>query len=368
VRIAYETVAGERLLIEDGRVADPGLRPDLLLRVEAAQFHAGLINGHDHLYLNHFGRLGSPPYEDAYAWEDIHVRHRAAIERGRKLPRSDALLFGALKNIVGGVTTVVHHDAWDERFDRTFPIRVARVHVLHSIGHEPDPAAALSASGAPAAAPVCIHLAEGTNARAAAEVAELARCGLLNERLLAVHVVGVDAAGVARLRAAGAAVVWCPTSNEFLFGRTAPCALFASGIDVLLGTDSLLTGTGTLLDELRAARAHACLGDDRLRAAVGATAARRLGLTPPSLAPGAPADVIALRAPVLAARPADVALVLVDGRPVLADEALAELFTATCVSSEPVFVGGVRKHVAAPLATVAERVFDLVPECARILD
>jgi cytosine/adenosine deaminase-related metal-dependent hydrolase len=368
VRIAYETAAGERLVIEHGRVANSDSPPDLLVTVGAAQFRAGLINGHDHLSLNHFGRLGSPPYEDAYAWEDIHELYRAAIERARALPRRDALLFGALKNIVGGVTTVVHHDPWDDLFDCRFPIHVAPVHLLHSVGNEPDPATALAASAAPAAAPVCIHLAEGTNARAAAEVGELARRGLLNERLLAVHVVGVDAGGVAHLHGARAAVVWCPTSNEFLFGRTAPCALFASGIDTLLGTDSLLTGAGTMLDELRAARAHACLDDDRLLAAVGTTAARRLGVAPPSLTPGAVADVIALRAPVLDARPADVVLVVAGGRPVLADEALAELFAATGAVCEPIVAGGVRKLVAAPLGAVLERVLELVPDAARFLD
>src|SRR5690606_5863625 len=143
-------------------------------------------------------------------------------------------------------------------------------------------------------------------AAAAAEVRVLDDHGLLDGRLLAVHVVGADADGIRRLRAAGAGVVWCPTSNAFLFGRTAPPALLAAGADVLLGSDSLLTGDGTLLDELRAARALGLLDDARLAAAVGETAARRLGLAPPSLAAGAPADLVALRRPLLDADLADV--------------------------------------------------------------
>src|SRR5690606_5176857 len=134
---------------------------------------------------------------------------------------------------------------------------------------EPDLARAASGEPELRDRPLCIHLAEGTHAAAADEVRELAERGLLNERLLAVHVVGADDDGVRRLRAARAVVVWCPTSNAFLFGRTAPPALLAEGMDVLLGSDSLLTGEGTLLHELRAARALGRVEHARPAAAVG---------------------------------------------------------------------------------------------------
>jgi cytosine/adenosine deaminase-related metal-dependent hydrolase len=161
--------------------------------------------------------------------------------------------------------------------------------------------------------PLCIHLAEGVNAAAADEVRALDQLGLLDSRLLAVHVVGADDEGIRRLRLAGAACLWCPTSNLFLFGQTSPRELLAPGIDVLLGSDSLLTADGDLLDELRAARSLRLIDDDRLRAAVGPTAARRLGLRHPSLEPGAPADLVVLRRPLLEASAHDVALVLVGG-------------------------------------------------------
>ena len=99
--------------------------------------------------------------------------------------------------------------------------------------------------------------------------------------LLAVHAVGVDDAGIALLRERGAAIVWCPSSNHFLFGRTAPAALLAPGIDVLLGSDSHLTADGSLLHELRCAREIGLVDDDRLLDAVGVVAARaHRGRTP----------------------------------------------------------------------------------------
>jgi hypothetical protein len=109
------------------------------------------------------------------------------------------------------------------------------------------------------------------------------------------------------------------------------------------------------------------VSDARLAAAVGAVAARRLGLPAPSLESGAPADLVALRAPLLTARPRDVALVLVAGRPVLADEDFAAVFDAAGIAHEPLTVGGVEKRVAAPLGAVARAVFEIAPECRRIV-
>ncbi|HSJ13254.1 MAG TPA: hypothetical protein VK939_02490 [Longimicrobiales bacterium] len=295
-------VVGERLVAPDGRF-------DLELQIPDGRLYPGLINAHDHLHRNHYGRLGAPPYADAYEWgRDIHARCAREIADGRTLARRDALLHGAWKNLLAGVTTVVHHDAWEPDFDRAFPLRVVPIRNAHSLGAGNGLDGLDDGRG-----PFCIHVAEGVNDTAAEEVRELARRELLNPRLLAVHVVGADTDGVERLRACGAAVVWCPSSNDFLFGRTAPAALLAPGIDVLLGSDALLTGAGTLLDELRAAARTGLMADSRLRDAVAGAAARRLGLEPPALAVGARADVVVLRRAIGEATARDVAAVVAGG-------------------------------------------------------
>jgi cytosine/adenosine deaminase-related metal-dependent hydrolase len=124
------------------------------------------------------------------------------------------------------------------------------------------------------------------------------------------------------LRAAGAAVVWCPSSNRFLFGHTAPAELLAPGIDVLLGSDSLLTADGSLLRELHVARDLGLVSHARLLDAVGGTAAKRLGVELPSLDVGSRADVIVLRRPLLEATEADIALVVANGVLRVAEPAL----------------------------------------------
>jgi Amidohydrolase family len=310
--------------VAGGVIVEPTGRFDAVVRIPDGDLRPGLINAHDHLHRNHYGRLGVPPYANAYDWgRDIHARFREAIERGRAFPRRAALLVGAWKNLFAGVTTVVHHDAWEPAFDDKFPVRVARMPSAHSLGFEKDQSAWRFGAG-----PFCVHLAEGVDRAAADEVRELDWRGLVTQDLLAVHAIGVDADGIGRLRAADAAIVWCPTSNLFLFGRTAPAALLESGIDVLLGSDSLLSGEGTLLDELRCARALELVTDDCLVEAVGRVAARRLGLSEPSLEIGAPADLVVLRRPLLDATTADVALVVVAGVPRVAEPGLAGAFGA----------------------------------------
>ncbi|MBW8769768.1 MAG: amidohydrolase family protein [Gemmatimonadetes bacterium] len=316
MRLLVEAADGA-LGIAGGRIVAPSGDFDVILRVPDGLLRPGLVNAHDHLHRNHYGRLGAPPYANAYDWgRDIHARHADAIARGRALPRREALLRGAWKNLRAGVTTVVHHDPWEPAFEADFPLRVARVASAHSLGFGGELPAPVPG------APFAIHLAEGVDAASAAEVGALAARGLVTRDLLAVHAVGVDDAGIALLRERGAAIVWCPSSNRFLFGRTAPAALLAPGIDVLLGSDSLLTADGSLLRELRVARETALVDDDRLLDAVGAVAARRIGVEAPALTAGARADVVVLRRPLLGASEADVALVVANGVLRVADPAL----------------------------------------------
>ena len=327
--------------VEAGRIVAPTGRFDVTLRVRDGILHPGLVNAHDHLHRNHYGRLGHPPYQDAYEWgEDIHHRFADAIARGRAMPRREALLRGAWKNLRAGVTTVVHHDPLEDDFDRGFPLRVVRIDSADSLRR---------ASALPAARsgePFAIHLAEGVSSAAADEVRALDAHGLVTADLLAVHAVGVDARGIQRLRAVGAAVVWCPSSNRFLFGRTLPAELLAPGIDVLLGSDSLLTADGSLLRELRVARDLGLLSHARLTDAVGATPARRLRIAPPSLAAGARADVVVLRRPLLEATEEDVALVIAGGTLRVADPVLVPALGALAEGGKIETADGVARWIS----------------------
>ncbi len=332
-------VASNRMVAIDGdRIVAPAGRFDLTLTFPDAEVRPGLINAHDHLHRNHYGRLGVPPYRNAYAWaRDIQARYPEHIAERHAMPRREALRAGAWKNLFAGVTSVVHHDAWEADFDAGFPLRVIRVRCADSLGMSPD------YERPPPGVPFCLHLAEGVDDVAASEVNDAAGCGLLGPDLIAVHGVGMRTDAVARFRASGAALTWCPTSNLFLFGRTVPPGLLAEGLDVLLGSDSLLTGAGDLLDEMHHARSLALIDDHRLEQAVGSVAARRLGIAAPVLEPGARADIVVLAKPLLAASARDVLLVVAGGIPRVAALDLAPLLNRIAPDGAPMRIGPVTR-------------------------
>src|SRR5215813_13478264 len=99
--------ANTTIAVEDGTIVEPSGSFDRVIRVPDGEVRPGLINAHDHLHRNHYGRLGAPPYANAYEWgDDIQARCAEIIDRGRLIPRREALLVGAWKNIRAGVTTV----------------------------------------------------------------------------------------------------------------------------------------------------------------------------------------------------------------------------------------------------------------------
>ena len=329
--------------VEDGIIVETEGHFDAVLEFPDADVRPGLINAHDHLHRNHYGRLGKPPYCNAYHWaQDIQTRYARHIAQQRQMARRDSLLVGAWKNLFAGVTTVVHHDAWEPDFEQDFPLRVLRVRNADSLGMTPwlD---ATEGSG-----PFCLHVAEGIDPGAAGEIRTLDAKGFLTTELIAVHGVGIDEVGIERFRASGAALVWCPTSNLFLFGRTARPTLLCEGMDVLLGSDSLLTGAGDLLEELKRARMLGLLSDERLEDAVGPVAARRFGIVPPTLEPGATADLIVLSKHFLEADAGDVALVIVGGLPRVARPDVVARLKGLAAGGKEIKVGPVVRWTSTP--------------------
>jgi len=338
------------------RVLGVGDRPrtgDIVVDVDGAYVLPGLINAHDHLELNHYGRLKfRDRYENVSEWiADMHPRiaSDAAIRDGRSRPLADRLFVGALKNLLSGVTTVVHHNPFYRELRRGIPIRVLkRYGWAHSFGFEQRPAGAKGESGGDVQerfratasdVPFFLHLAEGIDAAAREELARLEAIGCLAGNTIAIHGVAIDRDGWRHVARAGAAVVWCPASNVFLFGETIDLRHAAgarAASRVLLGTDSRLTGSRDLLDELRIAYESASVARDQLLPMVTSRAADiirqpQLG----RLSAGAPADLVVLppvaRTPIdalLATSRRDLGLVLVGGRPMVGNSAFQRVFTA----------------------------------------
>jgi cytosine/adenosine deaminase-related metal-dependent hydrolase len=290
----------------------------------------GLINCHDHLEFNLFPRLGRGPYPNATAWaEDIYHPDRSPVKEHLALPKAVRLVWGGLKNLLSGVTTVAHHNPYDaEVFDNEFPVRVVkRFGWAHSLQFSTDLAGSYRAVSR--RWPFLIHAAEGTDSDAASEVRELERSGVLSARTVLIHGVGIDCDSLEILLRRRASLVWCPSSNLFMLSRTLRPEVLRSGVPIGLGTDSALTCQGDLACELRVAREVSCLTAEDIYPMVTTQAARvlRLYRGEGEIREHAIADLVAVRDygqnPAEALQELRPALVILGGRIQLVSQDLA---------------------------------------------
>ena len=351
---------------------------DEVVDLEGAFVLPGLINAHDHLELNHYGRMKfRPRYTNVSGWiEDMRPRLRdePTLRIGQSYPLADRLFIGGLKNLLSGVTTVAHHNPLYPELARSFPIRVIRRYGwAHSFYLERAPAGANGELGGeiaerhratPPDVPFIVHVAEGVDEEARAEVDCLDLLACLTPNMVLVHGVAIEPADWARVTKAGAGLVWCPGSNLFLFDRTAPIRQFLNGASagqrprVALGTDSRLSGRRDLLEELDVAAQTDAAPPEVLVRMVTSDAADLLRQPDVGrIRVGAPADLVVI--PGLADDPArallsatrrDLALVVVEGRPLVGELRLARVFEARRVSVRRLLVDGAPKLADARLA------------------
>ena len=258
----------------------------------------GLINSHDHLEFGLFPKLGRGGYSNAAEWaEDIQGREAAVIAQYRSIPKAVRCWWGAIRNLLCGVTTACHHNPLFAALCLPdFPVRVLRDYDwAHSLSFDSDIAAKFNGCGADA--PFIIHAGEGMDESSAAEIGEIDRRGLLNDRAVLVHALALDSETVSLLNQRGAAVVWCPTSNRFLFGNTLDREILSRIHNLALGSDSALTSAGDLLDDIDFAHRETGMSPGRLYEVVYTAASRifRMRNGEGSLRPGGVADLIAIR-------------------------------------------------------------------------
>lgn len=356
-------VGGERRVVRIGgsriaSVGEPAEAHDQPLDLAGDRLLPGLINAHDHLPLNHLPRLEpARHYRHVREWiGEIDARRRVAgaLKAAVAVPLAERLLLGGVKNLLSGVTTVAHHDPlYPHLGEPRYPVRVVtRYGWAHSLDVEGEAKARESQRRTPAEWPWIIHAAEGVDERAREEFWRLDRLGCLTSNTLLVHGVALGAQEQRRLIAASAGLIWCPASNLHLFGQTADVAELVRAGRVALGTDSRLTGSRDLLEELRAAAGQGAMTPGALESLVTRDAARLLRLADCGrVAPRARADLLVVPAgmPLQCCRRSDIRLVMADGIALYGDPDLA-CAAASCSRWTQVRVDGRLKVLEASLA------------------
>lgn len=355
------------LRIVNGVIAAVGGSPqrgDSVLDLLGHAIFPGMINAHDHLDLNVFPRIKLRQiYENAHQWRRDFESHLEApgVRQLYTAPVAHRFFVGALKNLLSGATTVAHHSAIHQSLHaRRLPVRIVKPYgwipalvegklLLQSFEEAfPD-------------VPWVIPLAEGTDSLASGELRKLDELGYLASNTILVHGVGLGQSDLARVREVGAGLIWCPESNLFLLGETR----FHESLlgRMALGTDSRLTGSRDLLEELKLAGRLSGLQAPHLLRLVLKDAAIALRLDKMgSIVPGAYADLVMVRCTeespyqvLVDAHRADLRMVMVGGKPRIADLDLEDAFQTTLTSAELVWLDDAPKLMATGLVNRLRR-------------
>lgn len=353
----YSTAKSD-VCVSDGIIAEvtaPGKASQNAQRIDCTGLLLlpGLINAHDHLEFNLYPRLGNGPYSSFMEWAaDIYRPDDSPVREHRQIPKAVRLWCGGLKNLLCGATTVSHHnDFAPEVFTHhDFPVRVVRRYGwAHSLALG-DVAGAFRQGRR--RWPVIVHVGEGVDARSSAELRALADLDALGPRTVIVH--GVAFAGqVSQINDAGAALVWCPSSNCFTLGATLTAEVISRISRVALGTDSAISGTGDLLDEVAFAYRQCGAPPSVLYDMVttGAADVLRLGPRFGRIGCGAVADIVAVHdngsAPcerLVSCSCKDIEAVMTGGRPRLLSPAAGDRWDTT-LDFNRIEVGGCTRLV-----------------------
>lgn len=183
-----------------------------------------------------------------------------------------------------------------------------------------------------------VHLSEGFTARSHDEYLTLKMLGLLQPQTVIIHGAALTPQDFLEVGQAGAKLVWSPSSNIALYGRTTDVrAAQLGGVSIALAPDWTPSGTGSLLAELGFARDYldqhdpGLFSDEDLVSMATRIPAAMLGASElvGTLEVGHYADVLVIDRPdadpysaVVRASAGDVRLVVLGGLPVYGDRAL----------------------------------------------
>lgn len=359
--------------ITDICIANGKIQPDAKMHDEApihcndAIVFPGLINSHDHLDFNLFPRLGNRTYKNYVEWShDIQHANKAIINKVLKIPKQLRIRWGVYKNLLCGVTTVVNHGATLDVDDDLIHV-FQNCYSLHSIQLEPHWKRRLLKPFRKDC-PFAIHIGEGTDDAARNEIDTLIKWNLLKRKLIGIHGVAMNE----RQAKAFDALVWCPDSNYFLVGRTADIVTLKHKTTILFGTDSTLSASWNIWEQIRLARAEGMMSDKELFATLTTNAEIWRIKNKGKLEAGRDADIVIARRKeddgmnaFYSLNPEDILMVICAGEIKLFDSSIKEQLGMDEVKARQYYkisVGATDKYVWGDLPGLMKKIKKYNPE------
>jgi len=198
---------------------------DVIIDLSGYMLLPGMINAHDHLI----------------SFADLR----------NDTPREAALWMGALKNVMSGVTTVLHHEEDNAAvFGEGFPIRVVK-NYGYSDSLEASEIVPQFASTSPDA-PFVVKIATGDREEGLRAVQSLQQLRVINDRTVVIHGGGIDPEVAGLLHQLGASQVWCP-STEMVQRDSEDYSFLRSNHRIALGTGSSDEKSPDIFEEIQTA-------------------------------------------------------------------------------------------------------------------
>jgi len=227
------------------------------------------INSHDHLISNWFPKAGvSKTYPNVSIWIEEMKNTDSFMERNKvwindgsfDLTQKDAhkiVLLGIYKNLFSGCIVVQDHIPNQKpSYYKDNPITVIENYKQHhsiSMGNWwGGDTAEEEYAKADSSIPFIVHLGEGTDDLAKECFPKLKEMNLLQTNTLLIHGIALTKEQIKECAEAGTSICWCPNSNYYLIGETLDIdACLKYGVNVVLGTDSTMSGSINLLEEIK---------------------------------------------------------------------------------------------------------------------
>lgn len=326
-----------------------------------------LVNAHDHLFGTYYPKIGSGPYICWLPWDYDLKCSPVYVERNKNSP-FDIYLLGSYKNLISGVTTVqdhIPHHINDPFIDK-LPIRVLKEYCLaHEVSMYDlkwgDGISLEYKRAVKNGLPFITHVEEGFDEESLRGINVLEKHNALSEHTVLIHGIGFSEQDIRTVAKKKANFVWCPGSNYYMFKRTAKLKeIRKAGVNVSIGTDSPASGELNILEEIRFAKKiyKEMYGeelDDKTiveMITVNPVKALRLQDRLGTLERGKLGDVLVIsgggKNPYTALVQAElkqIALVLMEGRPLYGDDKFEHIFRDQGIEYSRVKVQGKKKLI-----------------------